>query len=277
MRHTLCLALLAACHAAPTSTLPNTAARLGPDLAAAELTARLADHRLRSLAPPALPDGEPSSFGGGVTITDDVIAAVDCYPEGPSTRFVADAHYLYAYIVTDHLTVPPDRNGRALPHPSSSCTTKRYRLPSGLAYGGVLNVVDPDRLATLSEAELTARLADHRLRAVTDVERLPDGGGDANEAMFGHAPSIVVEGDVVAALHCRPGGMGWSLVSDGKYLYIYFVSDQFRAAVGPGGEAQPTPSTYCSFQRFRIPAGLTYGGVLKIMAPTAKAPQSAHR
>lgn len=135
--------------------------------------------------------------------------------------------------------------------------------------------VPPAKLGpTLSQAELDARLADHRLHAVIDVERLPDGGGDVNDAMFGHGPSVVVEGDVVAVLSCRPGGMGPSLVADASYLYIHFVSSHLQPA-SPGGQPQPTPSTYCSFQRFRIPAGLSYGGVLKVVEPAARAPQSA--
>ncbi|CAN5332432.1 hypothetical protein BH11MYX1_BH11MYX1_53770 [soil metagenome] len=132
MRYTICLALLAACHAAPAPTVPTT-------------PARLADHRLRSVGPPELSGGEPANLGGGITIIGDVISAVDCYPEGPSARFVADAHYLYAYVVNDHVSVPPDPNGRPLPHPSSTCTGKRYRVPSGLEAGGVLKIVEAAR------------------------------------------------------------------------------------------------------------------------------------
>lgn len=115
---------------------------------------------------------------------------------------------------------------------------------------------------SLTQAELDARLADHRLRR-PDVERLPDDGGDVGG--FSSLPGIKISGDVVSTLNCRPGGASHSIAADASYLYIYSVEEPpLVAPPGPHGEARPTPSTYCSYQRFRIPAGLAYGGELKI-------------
>jgi len=116
---------------------------------------------------------------------------------------------------------------------------------------------------TLTKAELESRLADHRLHLVPDIERLPD-GGDSTTAMLGNSPSLIVEGDVIAALYCRPGGIGPSLVADDHFLYIYFVQQPAMRIVSPDGRAQPTPSTYCSFQRYKVPAGLSFGGELRV-------------
>jgi hypothetical protein len=88
-----------------------------------------------------------------------------------------------------------------------------------------------------------------------DAERLPDGP----QAMpLAGTPSVTVEGDVISALSCRPGGSMPALVADSHKVYVTFFEAKISA---PAGMA--TPSTYCSYQRFRIPAGLTYGGFMK--------------
>jgi hypothetical protein len=112
--------------------------------------------------------------------------------------------------------------------------------------------------------ELTARLADHRLRPV-DAERLEDSPADTTSAS---APAVRVDGDVISALACRPGGVMPALVADAHYVYVTFARGQVSVPLGPDGRAMPIPSTYCSFQRFRIPGGLAFGGTLEIAGPT---------
>lgn len=75
---------------------------------------------------------------------------------------------------------------------------------------------------------------------------------------MGDTPYVLVDGDVISALACRPGGRMPALLADSHRIYVTFAES--RPSV-PAGMA--TPSTYCSYQRFRIPAGLVYGGIRK--------------
>jgi hypothetical protein len=123
--------------------------------------------------------------------------------------------------------------------------------------------IAPAPLASpISAAELDARLADHRLRAV-DAERLEDAPDRPMGAMTGQVPAVRVEGDVISALACRPGGTMPALVADDHFVYVTFADTKLSMHGGPGGEALATPSTYCSFQRFRMPAGMRFGGTLR--------------
>jgi hypothetical protein len=114
----------------------------------------------------------------------------------------------------------------------------------------------------IARAELDARLADHRLRAV-DAERLEDAPDRPMDAMTGQAPAVRVEGDVISALACRPGGAMPALIADDHFVYVTFADTTLSMHSGPGGEAVATPSTYCSFQRFRMPAVMRFGGTLR--------------
>lgn len=112
---------------------------------------------------------------------------------------------------------------------------------------------------TIAKADFDARIAAHQLSTVSP-ERLPDEGGDVGPIVDG--PRVKLEGDVLSALGCRPGGDVPAFVSDGHYIYLTSQSTKLSMPAGQAG--MPTPSTYCSFQRFRIPHDLEYAGALEV-------------
>jgi hypothetical protein len=95
-----------------------------------------------------------------------------------------------------------------------------------------------------------------RLHAV-DAKRVEDGP----QAMpMGDTKWVTVEGNVISALSCRPNGSMPALVADSRYVYVTFAESKLVMPADGG----PTPSTYCSYQRFVIPDGLEFGGDLKL-------------
>jgi len=100
-----------------------------------------------------------------------------------------------------------------------------------------------------------------RLHAV-DAKRVEDGP----QAMLTRdTKGVTVEGNVISALSCRPGGSMPNLVADSRYVYVTLAESKLvMPSRNDGAGPMQTPSTYCSYQRFVIPDGLEYGGELTV-------------
>ncbi|MFT3699023.1 MAG: hypothetical protein QM831_38110 [Kofleriaceae bacterium] len=116
--------------------------------------------------------------------------------------------------------------------------------------------VAPQPLTSLTQAELDARIEDHRLRYAD----LPKIGNGSHVDMFSRA--VFVDRDELETLWCRPGGMSVQILTDGHFIYTHMVRDEPMVIRSPDGRLQPTPSTYCSAERYRM--NLPYGGDLAV-------------
>ncbi len=120
----------------------------------------------------------------------------------------------------------------------------------------------PPRLpASLTRADLDARLADHRLRLVT-AERLED-------APNAPGPSRVrVNDDEIAIRMCvdqgRPAPAEPMLIADdASRLYVALPASPPTTTPPPRGDG-PHFTTECSMRRYRMPMGVSYEGEVPI-------------